>query len=195
MRVTSVADDAIEIDGVRVALPIAPGTALHRPGASASRIRYVLRPSDTFTHVIETIASVEAAYHDDLNAWDLQRVIDDGVRPPPPPLPVSTIPRGVSVAGRLPPEVIQRIVRQHLGRVRLCYENALRTNPTLQGHVAVKFVIDREGAVSTAMNNGSYLPDPAVIACVVNAFKGLSFPQPEGGIVTVVYPLTFQPGS
>jgi FHA domain len=98
------------------------------------------------------------------------------------------------VNGRLPPEVIQRIVRQNFGRFRLCYENGLRTNPNLQGRVAVKFVIDRAGAVSTASDGGSDLPDQGVVGCVVRGFQNLSFPQPEGGIVTVVYPIIFNPG-
>src|SRR6185295_8256928 len=71
------------------------------------------------------------------------------------------------VNGRLPPEVIQRIVRQNFGRFRLCYENGLRTNPNLQGRVAVKFVIDRSGSVSTASDGGSDIPDQSVISCVV----------------------------
>jgi hypothetical protein len=98
------------------------------------------------------------------------------------------------VNGRLPPEVIQRIVRQNFGRFRLCYENGLRNNPNLQGRVAVKFVIDRSGAVSTASDGGSDLPDQGVVGCVVRGFGNLSFPQPEGGIVTVVYPIIFNPG-
>ena len=98
------------------------------------------------------------------------------------------------VNGRLPPEVIQRIVRQNFGRFRLCYENGMRNNPTLSGRVSVKFVIDRSGAVSTAQDGGSELPDQGVISCVVRGFGNLSFPQPEGGIVTVVYPITFSPG-
>jgi hypothetical protein len=98
------------------------------------------------------------------------------------------------VNGRLPPEVIQRIVRQNFGRFRLCYENGLRTNPNLQGRVAVKFVIDRSGAVSTASDGGSDLPDQSVVSCVVRGFNNLSFPQPEGGIVTVAYPIIFNPG-
>jgi hypothetical protein len=98
------------------------------------------------------------------------------------------------VNGRLPPEVIQRIVRQNFGRFRLCYENGLRTNPNLQGRVSVRFVIDRSGAVSTASDGGSDLPDQGVVGCVVRGFGNLSFPQPEGGIVTVVYPIIFNPG-
>ncbi len=97
----------------------------------------------------------------------------------------------LQVNGRLPPEVISRIVRQNFGRFRLCYENGLRTNPNLQGRVAVKFVIDRTGSVTTATDGGSDLPDSSVVACVVRGFSNLSFPQPEGGIVTVVYPIVF----
>jgi hypothetical protein len=102
---------------------------------------------------------------------------------------------GISVGGRLPPEVIQRIVRQNFGRFRACYEGALRTNPALQGRVGVKFIIDRSGAVALAADGGSDLPDRSVVQCVVSSFSSLSFPQPEGGQVTVVYPIMFTPGS
>jgi hypothetical protein len=99
-----------------------------------------------------------------------------------------------SVNGRLPPEVIQRIVRQNFGRFRLCYENGLRNNPNLQGRVTVKFVIDRSGAVAMTADGGSDIPDGGVVSCVVRGFGNLSFPQPEGGMVTVVYPIMFAPG-
>ncbi|MCB9607801.1 MAG: AgmX/PglI C-terminal domain-containing protein [Polyangiaceae bacterium] len=99
-----------------------------------------------------------------------------------------------SVSGRLPPEVIQRIVRQNYGRFRMCYENGLRNNPNLEGRVTVRFVIGRDGAVSNVSNGGSDIPDSGVVGCVVRAYYGLSFPQPEGGIVTVVYPIMFSPG-
>jgi hypothetical protein len=98
------------------------------------------------------------------------------------------------VNGRLPPEVIQRIVRQNFGRFRLCYENGMRANPNLQGRVSVKFIIDRSGAVSMTADGGSDLPDQGVVQCVVRGFGNLSFPQPEGGMVTVVYPIMFNPG-
>lgn len=100
----------------------------------------------------------------------------------------------VTLSGRLPPEVVQRIVRQNFGRFRLCYENGLRNNPNLQGRVSVRFVIGTDGAVSNIANGGSDMPDGGVVSCVVRAFSGLSFPQPEGGIVTVVYPIMFSPG-
>ena len=95
------------------------------------------------------------------------------------------------VNGRLPAEVIQRIVRQNYGRFRACYENGLRSNPNLQGRVSVRFVIGRDGAVSNVSNGGSDLPDPAVTQCVIRSYYGLSFPSPENGIVTVTYPIMF----
>jgi hypothetical protein len=96
--------------------------------------------------------------------------------------------------GTLAPEVVQRIVRQNFGRFRMCYEQGLQNNPNLTGRVSVRFVIDRTGAVSSAANGGSDLPDSDVVACVVRAYYGLSFPSPENGIVTVRYPIMFSPG-
>lgn len=97
------------------------------------------------------------------------------------------------VSRRLPPEVIQRVVRQHSRRFQLGDENALRNRPSLQGRVAVRFVISREGTVSSVCNGGSDMPDGGVVSCVARAFYGLAFPRPEGGIVTVVSPIRFSP--
>ncbi len=99
-----------------------------------------------------------------------------------------------SVSGRLPAEVVQRIVRQRFGSFRACYETGLRKNPTLAGRVAVRFAIDATGTVASVSNAGSDLPDAGVVSCVTGAFRGLSFPAPESGIVTVVYPIHFSPG-
>src|SRR5262249_40363330 len=95
------------------------------------------------------------------------------------------------VIGRLPPEIIQRIVRANFGRFRSCYENALLHDPGLAGRVTVRFLIGRDGAVSSVQDGGSNLPNPEVVSCVLRAFYGLSFPQPEGGVVTVSYPIVF----
>ncbi len=104
-------------------------------------------------------------------------------------------PQGVTVtSGRLPSEVIQRVVRQNYGQFRMCYENGLRGNPNLTGRVAVRFVIGSDGSVANASNGGSDLPDAGVVSCVVRGFYSLGFPAPDTGIVTVVYPIMFSPG-
>lgn len=96
-----------------------------------------------------------------------------------------------SVSGKLAPDVIQRVVRKSFGRYRACYENGLRSDPKLAGKVTVNFVIGSNGAVSSASGSGN-LPS-AVTSCVTSAFRGLSFPQPEGGSVKVSYPIAFSP--
>ena len=45
----------------------------------------------------------------------------------------------------------------------------------------------------TAVDGGSDLPSNEVIACVARSFENLSFPSPEGGMVTVTYPIMFAP--
>lgn len=96
------------------------------------------------------------------------------------------------INGRLPPEIIQRIVRRNLSRIRFCYEKGLLKDPALQGRVAVRFVIGAQGNVTEVVNAGSDLKDQEAVSCMLAAFKSLSFPKPEGGgVVTVTYPLQF----
>jgi beta-lactamase regulating signal transducer with metallopeptidase domain len=96
--------------------------------------------------------------------------------------------------GRLAPEVIQHVVRESFGRFRSCYEAGLAKNARLQGRVTVSFVIEQNGAVHDASDHGSDIADPAVVQCVVDGFGRLSFPPPQGGYVTVIYPIEFSPG-
>lgn len=112
------------------------------------------------------------------------------------------------IAGRLPPAKIQTVVRSNFPKLRACYEDGLRRDPALQGRVAVRFVIGREGKVTEAHDATSDpiptdatapagssttppMPDKKVSACVVSRMLELVFPKPEGGVVTVVYPINF----
>lgn len=94
---------------------------------------------------------------------------------------------------RMPPEIIQRVVRGSLGRFRACYADGLRKNPALAGRVTTKFVIARDGSVSAASDGGSDLPDADVRACVQRAFMSLEFPANPDGIATVTYPIVMSP--
>lgn len=107
--------------------------------------------------------------------------------------PTMRFPKDFDTNGRLPAEIIQRVVRQNQGRYRQCYENGLRTNPSLAGRVVVNFVIGRDGSVSVARDGGSELPDASVKSCVVKSFYSLSFPAPSNGTVQVKYPLMLMP--
>jgi len=100
-----------------------------------------------------------------------------------------------SVSGRLPPAVIQGVVRQNFSAMRTCYERGLAKVPTLQGRVAVRFVIQVDGTVAGAESAGADLPDAEAVACIVQVFSQLRFPAPEAGVVTVVYPIMFTPST
>jgi len=96
--------------------------------------------------------------------------------------------------GRIAPEVIQNVVRSNFGLFRTCYEAGLQRNAKLQGTVTVKFVIDRSGAVAMTADGGSDIPDGDVVRCVVSGFGRLTYPPPQDGMVTVIYPILFTPG-
>jgi hypothetical protein len=96
--------------------------------------------------------------------------------------------------GRLPPEVIQSVVRSNYATFRHCYEAGLGRDPTLRGLVEMRFTIDPAGKVSNVDFADVTLRDCDVIECMAKGFSTMSFPHPKGGIVTVVYPIKLEPG-
>lgn len=99
-----------------------------------------------------------------------------------------------SVTPGLPPEVIQRIIRAHVGSIRRCYETALGKSPALAGKLAVAFTINAKGDVVSASAGDTTISDAAMVTCVLSAVKGIQFPAPESGVVQVTYPFHFSPG-
>jgi hypothetical protein len=89
------------------------------------------------------------------------------------------------VAGRLPVEVDKRILRIHVPRLRACYQQGLKGDPTLKGSVAIGFVIDATGAVESVQLLGNTTSSTAVAGCMRGALQTLSFPEPEEGKVVV----------
>jgi len=95
----------------------------------------------------------------------------------------------------LPPEVIQRIVRAQISQIQGCYEAAMTKAPSLAGKIAVKFIIDGQGAVTSASAADTNITDADMVSCVVGKVKKMSFPAPDGGSpVVVTYPFNFSAG-
>jgi outer membrane biosynthesis protein TonB len=169
------------------------GLGAHRAYAPRPEARPLSPPPESTSAPIDPFADLEP-----FAPQDVAPVVPLVPQPQPQPLskpqPLFRVRAGqLAVSGRLPTEVISRILRQNHGRLRACYETGLRANPNLQGRVTTRFVIGRDGAVSVAANAGSDLPDARVVQCVIRTLHPLSFPQPESGIVTVVYPVVFHP--
>lgn len=98
--------------------------------------------------------------------------------------------------GALDKDVIRRVIRRSLSRIRYCYERELLKDPNLAGRVSVRFVIRPDGTVTGVSDGGSSLPSEEAKACVRRAISALVFPRPKGGgVVTVTYPFIFAPGA
>jgi len=108
--------------------------------------------------------------------------------------PFPTESNAQSSHGRLPPTEIQKVVRQNFGRLKLCYTTSLRNNPSSGGRVEPEFVIDMDGTIATIRMQSTTVADPDMNECILRGMSSIRFPAPEGGYVTVVYPLIFSPG-
>ena len=93
------------------------------------------------------------------------------------------------VQGGLSQQIVLRIARQNLGRVRLCYERALANDPAAQGTVTVKLAIDKDGSVKTEAPAASTVSDD-LASCIARSADGLSFPGGDSiAIATLQYTL------
>ncbi len=101
---------------------------------------------------------------------------------------------GLMVNGRLPPEIIQRIVRLNFGRFRGCAVQNHQAPIVPKGRVTARFVIGKDGQVTSVSDVGSTVPNADFVRCVLQAFTTLQFTSPPSGPVTVVYPLVFGDG-
>ncbi|MBX3270431.1 MAG: AgmX/PglI C-terminal domain-containing protein [Sandaracinaceae bacterium] len=97
------------------------------------------------------------------------------------------------VRGGLSREVIRRVIQRHINEVRFCYEQELASRPDLAGRVTVNFVIGSTGAVLTSALVASTLGNERVEACILQAVRRWTFPQPPGGgVVAINYPFVLE---
>jgi beta-lactamase regulating signal transducer with metallopeptidase domain len=92
------------------------------------------------------------------------------------------------VSGRLAPDVIRSTVRENYGRFRTCYEALPEMVST---YATMRFTIGEAGTVTEGTVDAE-ISDLG--ECIRRAMFAIVFPAPAGGVVTVVYPLMFEPG-
>lgn len=105
-----------------------------------------------------------------------------------------TAPGQPVVLGALSKDAIDAEIKKHLAQIRYCYQRELTAQPDLSGKLVVKFVISKDGTISSASVKETTLNHPDLEACVVGRIQAMTFPEPKGGgIVIVSYPFLFRP--
>ena len=99
------------------------------------------------------------------------------------------------ILGALDRSLIDEVIKRHMNQIKYCYQRELTKNPALGGKIVIKFVIAKDGTVSSANTKSSTMGNSAVEQCIVGRFMRFQFPEPKGGgIVIVSYPFLFSPG-
>jgi hypothetical protein len=96
--------------------------------------------------------------------------------------------------GRIAPAQVESVAAGELARLRGCYGRALARSARAAGQINVHFVIGLDGRVSHARAEHNGVPDCDAVRCVLDVFRGMRFPAPDGGSVHVVYPILLAPG-
>lgn len=105
------------------------------------------------------------------------------------------LPDGGSLpSGTLGSEQIRDVVRGAIPELRFCFEWQLSRHPDLAGRVTLEFRIAEDGTVEEPSIAEDELGDETVLRCFRGVTSRMRFPPPEGGPVTVRYPITLEPG-
>ncbi|MDB4987961.1 MAG: putative abductin-like protein [Myxococcaceae bacterium] len=105
-------------------------------------------------------------------------------------------PDAVGGTGDFDAKLVVAEVKKRISAIKICYEQQLRRDPSLQGKVTVQFTIEQSGTISKAAATENTTNDAQVAACVVEAVKRFRFnPGPEGGSVVFSYPFVFAPSN
>ncbi len=88
---------------------------------------------------------------------------------------------------------INEVVQLNMNQIRYGYQRELQKNPGLSGKIVIKFVIAKDGTVSSATVKSSTMNNAAVESSICGRFMRFKFPPTTGGIIVASYPLTFSP--
>ncbi len=110
------------------------------------------------------------------------------------------VPVGDAGAMNIDPKYIQSVVRDdYFPLAKQCYGSALERNPKLAGTIEMSFRIlgdPKIGGVvdDVKLSDGTTLDDKEMQTCLRESMMSVTFDAPpEGGEVTVVYPVRFSP--
>jgi Ca-activated chloride channel family protein len=86
----------------------------------------------------------------------------------------------IFTSGGLSKETIQKVIKQQIPSIELCYQKALEKKPNIQGVITLQMVIDSSGRVAMVSLVSSKLNDKNLEQCIIQKIKGITFPTPEG---------------
>ncbi|MGV3620874.1 MAG: AgmX/PglI C-terminal domain-containing protein [Archangium sp.] len=90
-------------------------------------------------------------------------------------------------------ELIRKVINSHRDQIRYCYEQALLSSPSLNGKVAVQFLVGGTGAVPTARVAQNTAGNQSLSDCLVSRVRTWNFPVGKGGAgYSVTYPFVFK---
>lgn len=95
--------------------------------------------------------------------------------------------------GTIDPGAVREVMRAARPSFKRCYETTLLHNPRLETRATLEFVVAADGEQQRVKMNEPGTGDAELDACLLSVAGALSMPHPEGGPVTIHYPLTFNP--
>ena len=109
------------------------------------------------------------------------------------PTPTPKTPTGPAATDPATSPAVRDVIAKNRSRFKACFEKTLAADPKAKGTVRVTVKLGPTGDVVSSIGESDDAP-PAMTSCIVNAFKTMKFPPPEGGSATFVMPISLKAG-
>ena len=89
-------------------------------------------------------------------------------------------------------EAIQKVVKENVKELRVCYERLAQRDPKESGRVDLKWTVQPSGLVENVKVVKSQIKDEDTLECMIASLATWEFPKPLKGVVLDVnYPFVF----
>ncbi len=96
------------------------------------------------------------------------------------------------VEGTLDRGEVFAAINRAMPRIQRCYEQALTRNAGLSGRITFTWTVQPSGRAGDVRQSGSTFSDAQASNCMATVLRGIQFPRPAGGAVSITYPFIFQ---
>lgn len=170
-----------------------PPQAAAPPAPPAAAVAPETMPAASAAPLDEApVAPPPRAAEKGLGATALSTPPAQGAPAQPPKAPALAGVVDAPLAGNITQNDVMAQVTKNMELFNRCYALGAGTSKSWRAKVTVKATVGPSGAVGSAEIVQSTAKNPKVDACVVEAFKKLSFPRPPGaGATTFTFPLSY----
>jgi hypothetical protein len=86
---------------------------------------------------------------------------------------------------------VKSLIERHYGRIKYCYERALKSNNRLSGKISFEVTLNKQGKITNIRIVEDQLRSRKVSRCIIRRLRSIRFPKPKADDSSIELPFVF----